>query len=57
MAVGPLQKSGVTMTGQFRHCLLIYTILNISCAFWALVIGVIVSLICEPQDFKAAAEG
>lgn len=30
------------------------TILNIGCAFWALVIGVVVSLICESHDFKAA---
>lgn len=30
------------------------SILNIGCAFWALVIGVVVSLICESQDFKAA---
>ncbi len=28
--------------------------LNIGCAFWALVIGVVVSLICESGDFKAA---
>ena len=32
------------------------TILNIGCAFWALVIGVIVSLICESQDFTSAAK-
>ncbi len=30
------------------------SILNIGCAFWALVIGVVVSLICESGDFKAA---
>ena len=32
------------------------TILNIGCAFWALVIGVIVSLICESQNFTSAAK-
>ncbi len=32
------------------------SILNIGCAFWALVVGVVVSLIIEPQDFKAAKE-
>ena len=30
------------------------TILKVGCAFWALVIGVVVSLICESKDFKAA---
>lgn len=29
------------------------SILNIGCAFWALVFGVVVSLICEPKDFAA----
>ena len=30
------------------------TILNVGCAFWALVIGVAVSMICETKDFKGA---
>ncbi len=30
------------------------TILEVGCAFWALVIGVAVSLTCESKDFKAA---
>lgn len=30
------------------------TILNVGCAFWALVIGVVVSMICETKDFKVA---
>jgi len=32
------------------------SILSIGCAFWALVIGVVVSMICEPQDFKASKQ-
>lgn len=30
------------------------TILNVGCAFWALVFGVVVSLICESKDFVEA---
>lgn len=32
------------------------TILNIGSAFWALVVGVVVSAICDSKDFKADAE-
>lgn len=51
-------KSGFA-SGKFRYgafaafCVGLsgVSILNIGCAFWALVIGVVVSLICESKDF------
>ena len=54
-------KSGFS-TGKFRigafsaFCVGVsgITILKVGCAFWALVIGVVVSLITEPKDFASS---